>query len=276
MRVLVTGASGKCGTALADLEHDTVFVDREERAPALPEDRFVRGDIVRLPFLENVMRGVEAVVHLAIAWPSGGATWDELLLENTRTTLLLLSTANRLNVDRVIYASSNHVVGMYEIDHAPGIYEANHPLKVDHTAPARPDSLYGLSKAMDEDAGRYYADHGGPRFYAVRIGAVLPAGQDHPYAYGDNDVRDGKCRPGDDAYRRRVNRLKSIWCSRRDFAHLVDLCLRHPGEDFDIFYGVSDNDRRWLDIERAKSVLGYRPLDNAERFTASPDTGRPS
>jgi len=64
--------------------------------------------------------------------------------------------------------------------------------------------------------------------------------------------------------------LKAIWQSRRDFVQMVDLCLHYDGPRFDVFYGVSDNPRCWLDIEHAKKALGYLPHDNAESWTVPP------
>ena len=33
---------------------------------------------------------------------------------------------------------------------------------------------------------------------------------------------------------------------------------------FDIFYGVSNNRWRWVDIDHPRQVLGYIPVDSAE------------
>ena len=33
---------------------------------------------------------------------------------------------------------------------------------------------------------------------------------------------------------------------------------------FEIFYGMSDNDLRWVDIENARQKVGYIPQDRAE------------
>jgi len=33
-----------------------------------------------------------------------------------------------------------------------------------------------------------------------------------------------------------------------------------------IVYGISDNDRKYYSIERAKEVLGYDPRDNSAHF----------
>jgi len=76
---------------------------------------------------------------------------------------------------------------------------------------------------------------------------------------------------GDDAYAEQVARLKAMWQSRRDLAGMVDRCLRNDTVGFDVFYGVSANDRRWFDIEHARDVLGYDPEDNGDEWDAPPD-----
>jgi NAD+ dependent glucose-6-phosphate dehydrogenase len=53
-----------------------------------------------------------------------------------------------------------------------------------------------------------------------------------------------------------------MWLSYRDCAHLFDCCLS-ADYDYEIVYGISDNDRKYYSIERAKAVLGYDPQDNS-------------
>jgi hypothetical protein len=62
-----------------------------------------------------------------------------------------------------------------------------------------------------------------------------------------------------------------MWQSRRDLAHLVDCCLRDESVSFDVFYGVSDNDRRWFDVDHAREVVGYDPEDDGETWDAPPE-----
>jgi len=267
MRVLITGGCGTCGTALVGLPHDSVFLDRVPRVADLSGREFIPGDINDTPRLAEAMRGCDAVVHLAIALPDGEKSWDDLLFTNTELLHHVLSAAVRYKVGRVVYASSNHVVGMYEIENAPEIYEIGQGLVVDRDTPVRPDSLYAVGKAFGETLGRFHAEHGGPRFYAIRIGSVFAAACDHPYAAAEDGVKHGRWERDSDAYKRCVERVKGSWLSRRDFAHLVDCCLRYDGPRFDIFCGVSNNARRWMDIEHAKRSLGYRPLDNGEQWT---------
>ena len=55
-----------------------------------------------------------------------------------------------------------------------------------------------------------------------------------------------------------------IWCSQRDIAELIKCCIDALDElQFDIFYGMSDNERRWVDIESAVQAVGYISRDRA-------------
>ena len=40
--------------------------------------------------------------------------------------------------------------------------------------------------------------------------------------------------------------------------------------EFGVFYGVSDNDRRWFSIEHGRDIIGYNPQDNSEEWNAPP------
>ncbi|MBC8236382.1 hypothetical protein H8E77_43095 [bacterium] len=40
--------------------------------------------------------------------------------------------------------------------------------------------------------------------------------------------------------------------------------LRRSDLQFEIFYGLSNNDLRWSDIENARRKIGYIPQDRAE------------
>jgi hypothetical protein len=49
---------------------------------------------------------------------------------------------------------------------------------------------------------------------------------------------------------------------------MIDKCLSAPDNvHFDTFYVVSNNKWRFRDIEHAREVVGYVPLDGAESFT---------
>jgi NAD+ dependent glucose-6-phosphate dehydrogenase len=60
-------------------------------------------------------------------------------------------------------------------------------------------------------------------------------------------------------------RGQAMWLSYRDCAHLFERCLEAE-YDYEIVYGISDNDRKYYSIERARDVLGYDPQDNSVEF----------
>ncbi|PSQ59435.1 MAG: hypothetical protein BRD23_04385, partial [Halobacteriales archaeon SW_9_67_25] len=47
-------------------------------------------------------------------------------------------------------------------------------------------------------------------------------------------------------------------------------CLADDDIEFEAFFGTSENERGWYDIEHAKDVLGYEPRDRAEAWTEPP------
>ncbi|ERG88363.1 MAG: hypothetical protein J07HX5_00507 [halophilic archaeon J07HX5] len=60
-------------------------------------------------------------------------------------------------------------------------------------------------------------------------------------------------------------RGQAMWLSPRDCAHLHDRALQADYEH-ETVYGISDNDRKYYSLERAKTQLGYEPQDNAAEW----------
>ena len=100
------------------------------------------------------------------------APWEDVLHNNIVGTYNVFEAARQAGVSRVVFASSNHTIGMYELDGAPGLYDLDDDRIYDETAEIRPDSLYGVSKAYGEALGRMYVEHHGLRVFCLRIGAV--------------------------------------------------------------------------------------------------------
>lgn len=267
-RMLITGAFGKVGTALADLPGDKVLMDVSVPA-GYPGA--IQGSVQDKAVLQQAMQGCRSVVHLA-ASPAVDSSWQQVQEHNITAMHTLLETAREQGVERIIFASTNHTVGMVELENIPHIYEAGHGIMLTKDAQPRPDSYYGVSKLLGENLGRYYAEHGGPRFYALRIGSLHAADEDHPFAEAEGWVRAGACQRGDSTYQLKVNRQKALWLSRRDALQLFSRCLDYAGPAFDIFYGVSNNEARWLDIEYARQQLGYQPQDNGAAWATLPES----
>lgn len=229
--ILITGAAGMIGKQLQGylreryrlrvMYHNTVL-------PAVGDDEVIVGDVCDLPTVEKAVDGVEAVVHLA-GDPDMHATFESVLEKNIRGVYNVYEAARRHGNPRVVFASTNHVAGWYEV------------LKTHVTPqmPVRPDGYYGASKAFGEALGRWYNDEFGLPVICLRIGSYL----DRP---------------------KNVRNL-STWLSPRDMAQLAWRSIESD-VPFGIFYAISGNTRRYWDIGDTQRVLGYEPEDNAEEY----------
>ena len=240
--VLLTGASGHVGTAILDELADDYEWRCIDRDPPTDPDafpgEFVVADVTDEDAIRDAVEGCGAVVHLA-GDPRKTAPWDSVLANNIDGTQNVLSAAVDAGVERVVFASSNHTVKHYETERKPDLYRTHDDFRLDGSELPRPGNLYGVSKASGELLGRYYHDEHDLSFVAVRIGNLT---RDHP--------------PKD------YERGQAMWLSYRDCAHLFDCCLT-ADYDYEIVYGISDNDRKYYSLENAKEVLGYEPLDNS-------------
>ena len=245
--VLVTGSSGLIGGILADRLADRYNLRGLDLTPGrLPGI----GDVRDLAAVTAACRGARAIVHLA-GDARTDAPWPSVLDANIVGTYTVFEAARREGVERVVFASSNHVVGMYEIEWAPGIYTPDNVRSVLTTDEIRPDSLYGVSKVFGEAIGRYYSDRHGLRVVCLRVGSVLA--EEDPWHIAN--------RPRDQAPDRH-RRFQATWLSHRDCAELVAAALE-ADVHWAVVYGVSDNPGRFWDLEPAERLLGFRPQDSA-------------
>ncbi|MDQ4099180.1 MAG: NAD(P)-dependent oxidoreductase [Chloroflexota bacterium] len=235
-RVLITGAGGGIGTNLAARLKDDYDLRLHYRsAPADGAEDHVAADIADFEQLAPAMEGIDTVLHLA-GDPRVPAPWESVLRNNIIGMYNTLETARLAGVRRVVFASTNHVMGMYDRNEEWPVYNA---------LPVRPDSYYGVSKAFGENLGRYYYDEWGLEFIGLRIG------------WARDTPSDGSEESGGETGR-------AMWLSPGDCAQ-VFRCAIEADVPFGIFYAVSDNpDRRW-DITDTIIKLDYRPQDSWER-----------
>jgi nucleoside-diphosphate-sugar epimerase len=256
-RVAVTGAGGTIGAALMrELSDRYDFVPIDRRGAA--RDGWHVADLADLEGLTRAFAGCRAVVHLAAA-TDVSAPWEEVLSSNIIGTYHVFEAARLARVDRVVFASSNHVVGMFEVAAGPSLYRVDDPRMIDHREEIRPDSLYGTSKVFGEALGRYYAELYGMSVVCLRIGSVLP--DDDP---NGPSVTDGSGSLGlseADRYRR----LRATWLSQRDCSRLVASALE-ADVGWAVVFGTSANPRRIWDLEHAREAIGYEPQDSAPEW----------
>ncbi len=235
MRVLVTGAAGSIGTVLTpgliDRGHEVIGLDRsvapEGYTGAWYTVDCADPDAVGAVFTDlDRSGGVEAVVHLA-GMPGEGALPEELE-SHVITTAALLDAMVGHGVARIVYASSNHAVGLTPRTDLVGT-----------DVRPRPDTFYGVAKVAAEALLSLYADRYGIDAVATRIGSFLPEPE--------------------------TVRHLSTWLSHDDAVRMVDACLTAPDTGFAVIYGVSANTRGWWDLTPGQA-LGYAPEDDAETF----------
>mgnify|MGYP000527789362 CR=1 FL=1 len=279
MNVLMTGVFGRCGTAVIDHLHDRsafdfTYFNRSGRPADHPYGHIdpIVANITDAAKLQAACNGQDALINMA-AYPYTDGDWGDIFEPNILGMYNALEAARKEQIESFVFISSNHVMGGYELEHSPEIYQPEHGLVLDHTDPVRPDSLYGTSKSFGEDLGRYYVENYEfpKQFYVLRTCSVRMPEYDHPYGDAELGVDEGEFERGSDEYERQVARLKCTWQSRRDFAHQIECCLVDDEVTFGIFNGVSDNHRRWFSIEHARSRIGYDPQDDAEEWDAPPE-----
>lgn len=227
--IVLTGAAGRLGRSLrpflAASCRELRVLDQAPLTPEHANETAFQIDLNDETALKEVLQGASAVVHFA-GYPRE-AQWSVLLPANIEGTIKLWDHAHTAGVDRIIYATSNHAVGLYPRDRL--LDELVHPL---------PDSRYGLSKVFMEGLASLYAIKHGVRGFGMRIGHCAPEPTDA--------------------------RMLSHWIHPEDLAALVSVGLKADYEN-EIVYGASNNMRSWWPNARARE-LGYHPRHSADAF----------
>ena len=143
-------------------------------------------------------------------------------------------------VERVIFASSNHVMGEYQ-------HLGDGPITVDLTP--RPDGPYAVTKLVGERLGRSLARAFDLTFIAIRLGWI----------------QEGKNRPETLPH----EWARMMWLSNADLIRLFDCAVEAEIEDrlYVLVNGMSRNHGMRWDLSDAAELLGFLPEDDA--FTES-------
>ena len=150
MRIAVTGGSGKLGKSvvarLRDEGHEVINLDKAgiRGAGFARIDLTDYGQVIDALFgINDLASGFDAVVHLG-AIPAPGIVPDVATFHNNMlATYNVFQAARRAGIRKLVYASSETVLGLpFDID-PPYI-------PVDEEYPARPESTYSLVKHLEE------------------------------------------------------------------------------------------------------------------------------
>ncbi|MEO6855408.1 MAG: NAD(P)-dependent oxidoreductase [Rhodoferax sp.] len=246
-KILLTGAAGGLGKVLREsLKQNCTMLrlsDVVDFGAAAEGEEIMLADLANAAQVDAMVQGVDAIVHMG--GKSVDGPFQPIMMANILGAYNLYEAARKFGVKRVIFASSNHVVGFYSQGET-----------ITADAPARPDGNYGLSKAFGEDLARYYFDRYGIETACVRIGSSFAEPKDR--------------------------RMLATWLSFGDLHRLITACLTTPVLGYSVVFGMSNNTVTWWDNARAKHV-GYQPQDSSDVFreavyarTSAPDLNNPA
>ena len=176
--VCVTGAGGMTGVAtvhrlLADgyrvIGADTIALPDSLPAQwSVPTFQYTRCDLTDFGDTVDVLNGVDAVVHLAnVPAPTLRPPARTMNVNTLMNTNVFLAAA-QLGLERVVWASSETVLGLnFDDDNAPRYL----PVDEDHSP--YPTSTYALSKVLGETSARHVTQWSGIPFVGLRLSNVI-------------------------------------------------------------------------------------------------------
>jgi len=273
--IVVTGGNGKAGRAcIQDLlahHYEVASVDLVRPAdPNLPFSRVDLTDfgqtVAALSGIDERVRNVTAVVHLAAIPAPGLATNAVTFATNTISTYNVFEAARQLGIKNVVWASSETVLGLP--------FETPPPyVPIDEEYPGRPESAYSLSKLVGEEMAKQFCRWDPElKIIGLRFSNIM-------------EPEDYTRFPGfqDDARKRKWNCWGYI--DARDAAQAIRLALEAKIKGAEVFIianadSVMERDNHellkevfpdvpykrsfgpnetLLAIDKARSILGYKP-----------------
>ncbi len=168
-RIVVTGGSGKAGRAVvADLvEHGFDVVNVDVAAGPDPDAPTLVADLTDLGQTVEALDGADAAVHFA-AIPAPNILPDAATFAaNAMSTYHVFAAAARLRLQRVVWASSETLIGL------PFEREAPRYAPVDEDHPLLPESHYALAKLTGEVLAGEFSRWSGIPFVALRISNIM-------------------------------------------------------------------------------------------------------
>jgi len=285
MRIALTGSSGKLGTVVArELRaagHEVIGLDvRGERGPGFVQvDLTDYGQVIdALAGVNDQHDGIDALVHLG-AIPAPGIRSDIATFHNNMTsTFNVFWAAVRLGIHKVVYASSETVLGLpFDV---PPPY-----IPVDEAYPARPESVYSLVKTLEEHlATELVRWHPELSITALRFSNVMVP-EDYAEFPFDADARTRKwnlwgyidARDGAQAVQRALEKAPAGFDTFIIAA--ADTVMTRPNAELvaEVFPGVETRgelgkNTTLLSIDKARRLLGYDPQHSWRNHRCERDT----
>jgi nucleoside-diphosphate-sugar epimerase len=267
-RVVVTGGSGKAGRAVVRdlLGHgDEVLSVDLVGSPDLACDQ-IQADLTDLGQAFEVLHGADAVIHLA-AIPAPRLRPDELTFRvNTTSTYNVFSAATALGLRRVVWASSETILGLP--------FEREQPAyaPIDEEHPAYPEFSYALSKLLSEEMARQFNRWTGVPFVGLRFSNIMEPADYEPFPafWDDPHLRKwnlwGYVDARDVAQACRLAQRSDVGGAEVFIVAAGDTVMNRPSRELlaEVFpdvpvRGEIGEFETLLSIEKARRLLGYEP-----------------
>ncbi len=267
-RVVVTGGSGKAGRAVvADLgEHGYEVLNVDIGASRDPDQPTLVADLTDLAQTVESLRGADAVVHLAAIPAPNIVSPGETFRINMMSTYNVFSAAEILDLERVVWASSETLIGI------PFEREQPRYAPIDEDHPRLPEFHYALSKLAGEAIAEQFNRWSGIPFVALRISNIM---EEHDYIerfpgfWDDATIRAwnlwGYVDARDVAQAVRLSLTTDIAGAEPFLVAAADNCMTRDSADLmaEVYPDVPVRDvsgtQTLLSIDKARRVLGYEP-----------------
>ena len=250
--ILLTGSKGLIGDLIKKkLGHKYNFFLTDRLIPQDKDDEtYFELDISNFSKVKRVFEHIpklEYIIHLA-GDSNANANWESALTNNIHGTWNIYKAASeRKDIKRIIFASSNHITGGYEYingSKTQNLHNQESPSMISPQDLPRPDGPYGISKLTGEAIARYFYDCHNIESVCLRIGTV-------------NRQNEPQC-----------ERESSTLLCWDDLIDLFECAIQASNnfKGFGIYYGVSNNKKRFWDISNATKEIGFSPKCVAQVF----------
>ncbi|KAJ5090645.1 hypothetical protein N7532_009329 [Penicillium argentinense] len=280
-RIIVTGGSGKAGQHiiryLLAQGHDVLNLDLvalpaefSERVHTMIVDLADSGQVycalsshfhLTEPFREPVNLMPDAVIHMAGYSRNMIAADNETFRSNTMSTYNIIEAACKLNIKKIILASS---ITTYGVSYAEG--DVEYPsFPVDEEVDANPMDTYAIAKVCGERVARGFARRFGRDIYVLRIGRIV-APEEYKEAMFESYVKEPE------------KWAVHAWAytDARDLGKMCDLAVHKDGLGFQIFNAVNDEITNYAASSEGflKKVLPNSPFTREMGAREAPVTNR--
>jgi nucleoside-diphosphate-sugar epimerase len=237
MKIVIIGGAGTVGKILTEglvKNHEVIVMDRQPIENR--EAEYIEVDATILPELMAKVPKADVLINLLNTETSYAIeeveTFEHMTDIFLKATYYILFTANKKQIPKVIFASTNHVTDYYEKE---GKSLLGREITVNDVP--RSKGLYGVLKYASEQVGFLFSSEEAISVINIRIGSV-------PKDVTKKDIEAN-------------DRLKKTLLTDTDLIGLFSAAIESDLA-FGTYYGVSDNPGKPWDMANAKSELGYR------------------